>query len=440
MAFGEQLQLAVLIKTVSDLTGAQTAKTGLAGVQQQAASLNAQLGQMAASSALALGTMMGNELKTGMQNYVAYETVLRQIRYQGGLTADQIKETDQALQDLNETTLGSRFNIQQLALAYEALASEGLSSSETITIMEASMARSLGTGEDLAATSAQLYAIMEMYGMSVEKADDISAKFYQTMLQTDTKEGDIAEAMFKTAGAFTAMGMSVEETMVILGTLLDATGGNARAAQGLTSAFVELANSESEVSKKALAAGVDVQKIIASGGDMVDVLMALSRIDPNLLVEIFGSPQAVAAVNQMLMNTGQLEANIAAVEAANAQTVGPQQQATVQGGKEASLEQLQYEYYSFWVSTGKAVYEAIEPLLPYLEAYLHQVGKLDIGTRMNPIGSIFNKTVGAGVGAITDKANNTFNINIQNPVVWTEEGVNKMMGQVNEQVRRWGSD
>ena len=192
-----------------------------------------------------------------------------------GKTKGEINELVEDAKRLGETTVKSASEVTKLQTAYARL---GFSQREIINLTESTINGSIALNSDLESTS-------KLVGAVVNSFDDLSTtdapKILETLAASTTKTalnfGKLEQQLPIVSGAANAVGLSLDETVSVLGKLSDAGIDASSASTAFRNILIESA-----------ARGIDYRKAIEEVRKSTDKLSKAN--------ELFGKRAAVSAV------------------------------------------------------------------------------------------------------------------------------------------------
>lgn len=209
--------------------------------------------------------------------FAEFEQTMAKVQAVSGAVGDEFNALNESAKELGRT---SQFTASEIANLQLNLAKLGLNPTEILNATDGIQKLALATGEDLAQSATVAASTMRAFGLEATDmgriTDVMAASFSATALDLTKFE----YAMGPVAGAARAVGLSIEETTAMLGTLINNGAQASTAGVGLRKIFIELA-----------ASGMTL--------DQAFELMSSSTDPLSTAVELFGDRAAVLALNLM---------------------------------------------------------------------------------------------------------------------------------------------
>lgn len=254
---------------------------------------------------------------TGMvDNFMApaanFERSIQQSAVGMRLGAEGAEDLKRAVEDLSDSHLEGVFAMEETAGALRVIAAEGRGVAGSMEIMGASMNLAYSAGQDLVDTTNQLENIMSAWSLTVEDSAKISDVLLNTWMETGAEITVITPQLAQMGQLMQGLGMTMEEGAALIGVFADV---GVTGVTGLLSAFTQLANSESLVSKELAKLGVSALDMV--GNLKTPVVLFNDLADAGISATkalgwfgIRGSGSMIAAVNNISTVAEVMESNL----------------------------------------------------------------------------------------------------------------------------------
>lgn len=217
-----------------------------------------------------------------------------------GATSDELQQLTDHARKMGEKSV---FSAKQAADAMYSLASAGFDTEKIMKSLEGTLALAAATQSDLAFTTQVVASTLSAFGLEASEADRIANTFAATISASQATMDKLATSMSFVGPVARSVGMSLEETTGILGSLFNAGIDASTAGTSLRQAIAKLLKPTDDAQKALDRLGVSVRD--SSGGlrsftDIVADLEAASLTAEDALT-IFGiraGPGMLALVNQ----------------------------------------------------------------------------------------------------------------------------------------------
>lgn len=188
-----------------------------------------------------------------VQGAADLEQAMSRVQAATGATAEEMAALRKSAEDAGSSSI---FTSTEAAAALENLAKAGLTAQEAITALPAVMSLAQAGDVELA-TSAEFVtkAVMGM-GLAFEDAGRVADVLAKGANATNTSVTGLAQALSYAAPVAQSLGLSLEETVAIIGKFADAGIDASRAGTALNSILSQFSNPASKFRSELAAAGI----------------------------------------------------------------------------------------------------------------------------------------------------------------------------------------
>jgi TP901 family phage tail tape measure protein len=217
---------------------------GVNGVGAQLVKLNA-AAQLAATGLNALSSA-GKALNSIVTGAAAAQFEMESLRAAIGATPEEMKALDAEAARVSET-LGL-FSKSEVFGALNQLTSSGLSAQDALKALKPAIDLSVGGQVDLAFATDQTVKRLDQFGLSIEKAGELSNVLVTGARASLTNVRDLSAALALAGTAARDAGQPLEETVELLSALVKTGVEGAKSGNALRVAFTELSKDGSKFS------------------------------------------------------------------------------------------------------------------------------------------------------------------------------------------------
>lgn len=211
-----------------------------------------------------------NFFTSAISGAAGLEEQLDKVQAVSGATNQEMQRIAETAEKLGGST---KYTATQAAQGFEILARAGLSANESITAIPAVLDLANAAGIELA--EAASYITKSVAGMNLSMTDsgrvaDVLAK---AAASANTDVGGLGQALSYAAPSAAALGLSLEETVAIIGKFADAGIDASRAGTALNSIMAQFANPASKFRQELSAIGINTNdfskalRALAKAGD-----------------------------------------------------------------------------------------------------------------------------------------------------------------------------
>ena len=230
---------------------------------------------------------IGLAVKGAVGQFAEFEQSMANVQSVARATPEEFAKIEAAAREAGETT---KFSATEAASALYSLASAGLDATDATEALDGVLQLAGATGSDLAFTSATITAALSQYGLSADKATDISNSFAAAIGNSQANMQKLSTAMRQVGPVAGAFGLSIEQTIGPLQALFDAGFQGEQAGTALRNILSSLANEADPTVKKLGALGFAFEDLNPAVNSVVDIVGTLnnSNIEAGDIIAAFG--------------------------------------------------------------------------------------------------------------------------------------------------------
>lgn len=347
----------------------------------------ASIGMIAFGTATTIAFGMAvNEAATFQQSMVNTQSVI-------GATSTELQQLTGFAREMGKQTV---FSAKESADAMYALGSAGLSTKEIMDSLRGTLDLAAATNSDLAFTSRVVASTLSQYNLAAEESGRISNVFAATISASQATMDKLATSMSLVGPVARSIGMSLEETTGILGSLFNAGLDASTAGTSLRQSIAQLLK-PTDAAKEALGR-LNIETLDSSGNlrKLTDIIRdletsGLSAADALAIFGVRAGPGMLALVSKGADAIEDLTAKV--TDTNKAAEIAALQVGTFQG----QMKLLKSAVSELKITIG-------DQLLPVLTEYTTKltgiVNKTSDWAAANPILTKTLVTLGATVGIV----------------------------------------
>ena len=226
----------------------------LINAKDEASAVFGRLQTKVAAVGVAIAGYFGIQLfKDAVQSAADFEAAMSRVEAATGASGKELQALQKAASDAGANT---QFTASQAANALENLAKAGLNSTQSVQALNPVL--SLAAAADVELATAAEYvtkAVMGM-GLSFDDAGRVADVLAKGANASNTSVSGLAEALSYTAPIAQTAGVSLEETVAIIGKLADSGIDASRAGTALNSILAQFSDPSSSFKKELAALGI----------------------------------------------------------------------------------------------------------------------------------------------------------------------------------------
>ncbi|PID65084.1 MAG: phage tail tape measure protein [Gammaproteobacteria bacterium] len=245
------------------------------------------------------------------------EAQLDKVQAVSGATAHEMRQIEQASNQLGSTT---KYTATQAAEGFEILARAGLNASESVTAIPAVMNLAQAAGIELAESAG--YITKAIAGMNLKMAESghVADVLARAAASANTDVSGLGQALSYAAPSANALGVSLEDTVAIIGKFADAGIDASRAGTALNSILAQFSNPASKFRQELTAIGITTDNFVQALHDLAAagksgsnaILSVGQEAGPALKALLAQGMPALDELSNKLKNADGAAANMAA--------------------------------------------------------------------------------------------------------------------------------
>ena len=254
------------------------------------------IGRSMAIAGAAIVAAFGMAIKTASQ----FEQSMANTASVAGATSEELKKLSNYAREMGEQSV---FSASQAADAMYFLASAGMNVDQVMSALKGTLALAAATQSDLAFTAAAVAATLSQFGLDASEADRVANVFAATISMSQATMDKLATSMSYVGPMAKSMGMSLEDTVGILGNLYNAGYDASMAGTALRMAFTSLIEPNEKAQATLDKLGISIYDTSGKMRPFADIIDELARkgLSTADAMSIFGQragPAMLALVSQ----------------------------------------------------------------------------------------------------------------------------------------------
>ncbi|MBL8444793.1 MAG: phage tail tape measure protein [Zoogloeaceae bacterium] len=223
-----------------------------------------------------------------------FEAAMSRVGAASGATGDELAALKAAAEEAGASTA---FTSVEAANALENLAKAGLSASDAVATLPAVLDLAIAGGVDLATSSDYISKAVAGMGLSFQDAGRVADVLAKGANASNTSVDGLANALSYAAPLANSLGLSLEQTVAIIGKFADAGIDASRAGTALNSILAQFSNPASTFRRELASAGIIT-------GDFDQALRQLAAAGPAGQKAILAVGQEAVPALRALLNQG----------------------------------------------------------------------------------------------------------------------------------------
>ncbi|MFN3494819.1 MAG: phage tail tape measure protein [Hydrogenophaga sp.] len=249
----------------------------------------------ARSLGLALVSYFGFKSFVGaIQGAAELEGKLSEVRAVSGATADEMVKLRQAAEEAGATT---KFTATEAADALGNLSRSGLNAASSIAALPSTLALAQAGGIELAESSSLMTKALAGFGLQATESARVADVLAKGANSANTNVTGLGQALSYAAPTAVSLGLSLEDTVAIIGKFADAGIDASRAGTALNSILAQFSNPASIFRRELAAAGITTD-------DFNEALKQLEAAGPGGQKAILAVGQEAGPALRALLNQG----------------------------------------------------------------------------------------------------------------------------------------
>ena len=223
-----------------------------------------------------------------------FESAMSRVGAASGATAEELAQLKAAAEEAGAST---QYTSVEAAAALENLAKAGLSASDAVATLPAVLDLATAGGVDLATSSDFISKAVAGMGLSFQDAGRVADVLAKGANASNTSVTGLAQALSYAAPLANSLGLSLEQTVAIIGKFADAGIDGSRAGTALNSTLAQFSNPASTFRRELASAGIIT-------GDFDQALRQLAAAGPAGQKAILAVGQEAGPALRALLNQG----------------------------------------------------------------------------------------------------------------------------------------
>jgi len=241
-----------------------------------------------------------------------YGDLLAQVSSVSGSTASSLSKLDKELRDVGTST---KFSMMEVAKAAKILAQAGFRGDEVIEAIRPVSLLATATSASVEESVSLVSTVVRAYKLSVTEISEISDNLANAVVNSRLTLGDLNLAFGYVASAAHQSGVSLNETIGLLGVLANAGMKATTSATGLRMMLLKLTSPTRKAKKVLASVGLSKRDLNASTKGVKQVIAELGKLSRANLVDIFGARSANVVLALTSAGTKSIELMQEAIEA-----------------------------------------------------------------------------------------------------------------------------
>lgn len=267
------------------------------------------LSALAAGAAI-VSSAIGNIFRQGLQDFIAFDSILRQIQAISGQTADELSGLEEEIIRLGSST---QFTNTEVATAARNLLRLGLTADEVEVALGGIVDGARASGESLGTVSRIVATTINQFeDLTAASATGVSDVLAATANNSATSVGALGQALSFVGTAANDFNQSAEDTATAIGLIANAGIPAGRAGRNLARAIQQLQSAAAEGSDSFESLGVQIVDAQGQFRPLLDIipeirdsLDELSELDQAIVLDdIFGT-EGGRAIRALLASTNE---------------------------------------------------------------------------------------------------------------------------------------
>lgn len=194
-----------------------------------------------------------NAFVDGIKGAAEFQEQMSKVQAITGASADEMDQLRKAAEDAGATT---RYTATEAGQALENLARSGLTATESIQTLPAVLALAQGNSLELGEAAAFITKAVAGMGLEFDQAGRVADVLAKAAASANTDVQGLGQALSYAAPTANSLGLSLEETVAIIGKFADAGIDAGRAGTALNSIMAQFSDPASKFRRELGAAGI----------------------------------------------------------------------------------------------------------------------------------------------------------------------------------------
>jgi TP901 family phage tail tape measure protein len=380
-----------LLKSLPDVNlNTDPAKAGLAEVEKSATALQVTLGGLSATAGIALSAIADKAKNVA----IAFDSA----RAKASTLSDDSVGLGKSLRDLSADLKYQANSTDLLNSTYDILSAGYSKTADVTNILKNATLAATGGFSNVNTVAGATTTILNSYGKSVDQAAHVTDVLIATQNAGKITVAQYAGLIGEAATTAAAAGVSIEEFSAYVAT---ATGKGVQASSavaGVRAAITALLSPSESASKLAQELGVQFNAAALKSKGLTGVLADLNAkgaATPQVLTELFGSVEAVAAIMPSAgQNVAAFNKNLSYIQ--NSAGLAKEASDKVSNSFEGQLKRSANEAQEALLSLGQGFIQVANPATKTAATVLHAFNSLP-----EPVKQTLGVTLGLAGGMLT---------------------------------------
>ena len=238
----------------------------------------------------------GSVIKSTME----YGDALRQVSSVAGMTKAELESLNETVKEVGTST---KFSMIEVAQATKTLAQAGFRGAEISAALTPVALLATATGGTIQASVQLTSTIIRAYGKDVSEFSSITDSLANAVVNSKLTIDDLNTSFNYVASAAGAVGVTLDETIALLGTLANSGMKATTAATGLRMVMLKLAAPTKKAEKVLTNAGLTLDDVSIAKRGIKEVLVELEKLSQTDIINIFGARSANAILSLRTVGT-----------------------------------------------------------------------------------------------------------------------------------------
>lgn len=221
-----------------------------------------------------LSASLGLFVRSSVNSFRRFEAEMNRVKVLTGATGKEFDMLSKKAKQLGQTTA---FSAGQVADGMGFLAQAGFETNEILSAIGPSLDLAAASGQDLATTADQMSNIMQGFALNTDEAGRTADVLALGASSANTNVTQLAEAMKFAAPVANSLGLSLEETTAVMGTLGNSAIQSGMAGTQLRQAMLSLLDPTDDAKKVLKEYDIVLTKTDGSMKNFIDILQELKN-------------------------------------------------------------------------------------------------------------------------------------------------------------------
>ncbi len=187
------------------------------------------------------------------------ETQLDKVQAVSGATAEEMRQIEQVSNELGSTT---KYTATQAAEGFEILARAGLNASESIITLPAVLSLAQASGLELGQAASFITKAVAGMNLPLSESAHVADVLATAAANANTNVEGLGQALSYAAPTANSLGVSLEDTVAIIGKFADAGIDASRAGTALNNMMAQFSNPASKFKKELADIGINTDNFV----------------------------------------------------------------------------------------------------------------------------------------------------------------------------------